>query len=309
MVRVALARPAGGAAGIWLAHLARIALGLVLLYAGLIKTADLSLFVDQIAAYEILPAWAPAMSRFFVVVEFGLGLALLANWRPRITIPATGGLMVFFIGVISWAWANGHTGPCGCFGSRGSKEPLGALLEDLLFVGLAVLAWWGLRRRRGDRPWQFAALLIGLALGASLPIVAANLPLDGLVTDARPGKPFDQLVVEGFDGDVQSGDYLFALIDPAAAASAAIVEPLNELVDADGLPEVVGLCQGSNDDLVAFMFEHDPYFELAYAPRAALRRFYRRLPVCLLVREGMIRQAWFDGVPTADQLRTVSESR
>jgi uncharacterized membrane protein YphA (DoxX/SURF4 family) len=303
--------PRVGRAWWWSGHLSRIALGLVLLVAGLVKAADLPLFAEQIAGYQILPALAPFLARAFVVIELTLAAALLSGWRPRLSLAATAALMLFFIGVVSYAWMQGYEGSCGCFGTRGSRGALGVLIEDSLFIALAVVGLRGLRHEAGRRRWQSAVVLAGVALGLVAPLVSGSLPIDGLVTDARPGQHFDRIVLEGFSGDPEQGSYLFALLDPTGPESVSAVPSLNAIADqrgTDGMPVVVGVIQGSNDDLVGFMFEQDPFFELAHVPRAGLRRFYRQLPVYLLVEDGVIRRAWFDAAPEAPALLAASRS-
>ena len=301
-----------GAACIVIAHLARLALGVIFLLAALLKVADTGLFVEQIQGYDITPAsWAPFLARFFLAIELGLACALIAGYRPRFTLPATVALLVVFMSAIGWAWAHGYTGECGCFGSHGvASGPLGALIEDSLFLVLAAIAWVGLRRREGSGAarWQLGAAWTGLLLGLLLPPVAARLPIDGMVTAAHAGARFDHIIVEGFEGDIQHGDYLFALLDPKQPGSAAAVEPLNALSDIDDVPQVVGVARGSNDDLVEFILEHDAYFEMGHAPPAALRRFYRKLPVYLLVRDGVIQSVWVGTAPTAGDVRGASAS-
>jgi hypothetical protein len=293
----------------WLGHLARIALGIVLLIASLVKAADLPLFAEQIAGYQILPVLAPFLARAFVVIELVLAAGLLSGWRPRWSLTATAALMLLFIVVVVYAWTQGYEGACGCFGTRGSRGPLGVVLEDSLFIALAVIGLRGLRHVSGRRPWQAGAVVAGLVVGLVAPLVAGTLPIDGFVTDARPGQPFDKIVLEGFSGDPEQGTYLFALLDPTDPASANAVSSLDELVEqTDGSPTVVGVIQGTNDDLVGFMFEHDPFFELAHVPRAGLRRFYRELPVYLLVEDGVIRRAWFERVPEATALQARSST-
>ncbi len=284
-----------------LGHTARIALGLIFGYAALLKAADISAFAAQIADYGLTPAsWGAPLARFFVAVEFGLTAALLANFKPRWTAAATGLLLVVFMGAIALAWSRGYTGSCGCFGSHGPvRGPKGALIEDSVFLVLAAVAFWGLAQVSGNRLWQRGLATVGVVLGLLLPSVAPALPVDGWVTAARRGGQFDHVVVEGFDGDIHSGRHLVALLDPAGEASIAAIEALNALDTHGDVPPVVGVVQGTSDDVATLIFEHDAAFELGYAPRQALKRFYRRLPVFLELADGTITGTWFDRPPPA----------
>jgi len=288
--------------GTALGTLARVALGAILLVAALVKTGDPSLFVEQIRDYDITPAsWAPMLAHVFLLIETALGVALIIGWRPRLTIPAAGGLLVLFMLSIAAAWSRGYTGSCGCFGSHGLfSGPGGALIEDTGFLALAVIAFLTVRHRAGNAAWQRGLVGLAALFGIVAPLVAPSLPIDCMVTDASAGTAFDDIVVEGYDGDVHHGAHLVALLDPYGAPSAAAVEALNALAGAD--LHVLGIVQGTNDDLVAFMLEQGATFDLGHAPEAALRRFYRRLPVFLELRDGVIERAWFDAPPDAATL-------
>ncbi len=278
----------------------------MLLLAGAIKAADPSLFVEQITSYGITPAaWSPPLSRLFLMIEFGLGTALVVNLRPRLTLPASVALFAVFTGVLLWAKIEGYAGDCGCFGRVSARGVGSGIVEDLVFAALGLLAWFTLRRRPGGRhPWQLATVVAGVTLGLVSPILAQALDVGHLVTAARPGAPFDQIVVEDFDGDIQRGEYVVALLDPEGQASVEAVESLNGLADDESLPPLVGVFQGSSEAMVAFLFEHGTTFDgYGHAPRAALRRFYRRLPVVLALSNGKILSAWHERIPAVDEVR------
>ena len=73
------------------------------------------------------------------------------------------------------------------------------------------------------------------------------------------------------------------------------------------MPQVVGVAQGTNDELVEFMLEHDAWFEMGFAPEIAVRPFYRQLPVFLHVQDGVIERAWFGSPPDASAMREAGE--
>lgn len=88
------------------------------------------------------------------------------------------------------------------------------------------------------------------------------------------------------------------------------MESIDALAGTEGVPPVIGAFQGDNRSMVAFLFEHAPAFEgVGHAPRAALRRFYRRLPVVLALDSGVIRAAWHETIPaSAEVLATFAAS-
>lgn len=290
------------------AHLARVALGLVFLVAAVTKAPHPTLFAEQIAEYGITPeAWSHWQAPLFIVLELSLGIALIVNWRPKVSISTAIGLMIFFMAVISVAMSKGYDGSCGCFGGASSRGPVDALVEDSLFLAAGLLAWIGMRMddgfaRRGRSRWQLALAFAGVAMGGVAYAVGPRLPLAELATAGRPGAPFDHIVVEELGIDLERGDRLVAILDPAQEASIQAVSPLDELVGVG--PPVIGVFEGDNEQMVGFMFEHAPAFDgMGHAPHIATRRFYRRLPVVLALRDGVIIDAWHERVPSADEVR------
>jgi hypothetical protein len=292
-----------------LAHLARVAFALVFLAAASAKALDLPRFVEQITGFHVAPeGWAPLLARLFVTVEFGIGTASLVNFRPRISIGAGILLLVFFIGVLGYAMATGYAGDCGCFGGAATAAGLPAITKNVLFIIFGLVAL-GVLGGRGRHAWQGVAALAGLGLGLLAPIVGSTLPFARLVTESKPGGRFDHIVVEEFAGDLARGSYLVAILDPGEPASVAAAAPLNALAAAH-LPPVVGVFQGDNTAMVTFLFEHAPEFDgMGHAPREGLRRFYRRLPVVLALRDGEILAAWHEAVPAIEEAGDVFRSR
>ncbi len=299
-----------GVAVVWIGHLARLALALVYLAAVATKSVDVSYFAEQIAEYGVTPAaWAVWQAPLLLALELVIGVALVVNFRPRLTVPAAAALMLVFIGAISIAWSRGYTGGCGCFGGAVYRTPAATLLEDVLFLGLAGLAYLGaIRRERGStrhggHRWQAVAVLLAVVLGLSAPRVAPAIAPPGWATAGVTGGRFDHVVVEEVDARIDHGDLVLALLDPAGDESIAALGPVGDLVGLDGVPPVVGVFQGTNEDMVGVLFEHAPAFDhMGHASRSQLRRFYRELPVVLALRDGEILAAWHDTIPSAEDI-------
>jgi uncharacterized membrane protein YphA (DoxX/SURF4 family) len=125
--------------------LARLALGGVLLAAGLLKIGDLTGSVQSVIAYELFPY---EVSRFIgtvlPVLETALGVLLLLGLFTRVTALLGGLLMLVFIAGIVSAWTRGLSIDCGCFGDGGPVAPedtryLQEIVRDAL---LALAAAW-----------------------------------------------------------------------------------------------------------------------------------------------------------------------
>ena len=81
-----------------LGSLCAIALGLVFLAAGVIKSTDPLMFAQQISDYHLTPAsWGLTLAHLLIVVELALGVAVILHLAPRLGITGILLLLVVFI--------------------------------------------------------------------------------------------------------------------------------------------------------------------------------------------------------------------
>jgi len=131
--------------------LARLILGIVLIWAGVAKVTKPALSARAVRAYQILPYdFAGYVGYALPVLEILVGLLLVAGLFTRASAIVGGLLMLAFIIGISWAWAHGLALDCGCFGGGGTiaasqtQYPLDILRD----VGLLACAAWLIVRPR-----------------------------------------------------------------------------------------------------------------------------------------------------------------
>lgn len=141
---------------------ARLAVGGVLLVAGLLKITDITGSVQSVMAYELFSyPVARVIGSMLPVVEIAVGLLLILGLLTR-GAAAVGGLLmvVFVVGIVS-AWSRGLAIDCGCFGTGGPVEPedTAYLPEILRDLGLLALAAWLVVRPR--TPLALDSLLKG----------------------------------------------------------------------------------------------------------------------------------------------------
>jgi len=141
-----------------LLHLAsRLALGGLLLWAGLIKVGDQQGMTLAIDSYQLLPdAMVRPLAAALPWVEVALGLFLILGLFVRFSAIATGLLLVAFLVGMALAKARGLAIDCGCFGGGGPGQGVSwfDIVRDLVLIGVAGLV---LFLPRG--PWELDALL------------------------------------------------------------------------------------------------------------------------------------------------------
>jgi len=147
-----------------------IFLGVTLLVSGTGKLPGQTEFIDAL----LKSFWTPSVAYFvgYCVpwVETGLGVCLLLGVLPRIAAALCLPLIVGFIANNSWALIHGVVKfpECGyCFGIweefLGALSPLGALVLDIVLLGLALIVLllhqerfltfrpWFIRQKKGGR--------------------------------------------------------------------------------------------------------------------------------------------------------------
>lgn len=119
-------------------HLCRVILGGVFLYAGLLKSQDITAFAGQIAAYQLLPYQVNyLLAATLPYVEVLAGGLLLANRHVRPAALLLGGMTLVFVGALASVILRGLSIDCGCFGPHDRSTPEQALVRDLALLALA----------------------------------------------------------------------------------------------------------------------------------------------------------------------------
>jgi len=285
-----------------LRSLPRVALGLIFIAAGLLKAVDPAEFARQIGTYGIVAGRAPVFLAYLIIpLELALGSALVIGYRPRLAAILTAGLLLVFMGATAYAWSQGKTEGCGCFGSIASRTPGQVLMEDTGFLALACLAM--LLSRSSSRPrWRPATVFcFVLAAGIALPAGAYALPIDSLVTQLKVGGLSSDLPLQEAPMDLSKGSYLVALLDVNASDARETVKRLNQL-NGGRAGAVVAFFGGEVDEKTIFCFNTSPSFEVVAVPRADLKRLYRKLPRFFQLKDGRVSRIWDGAPPTPEEV-------
>ena len=286
--------------------LAAAALGGVFVVAGVLKAADPQLFAEQIRGYQMVPdSLSLPMAYGFVVVELFLGIAAILQIARKRTVLAIMVLLVVFVFATAWAWAHGNAEQCGCFGRAAARGPQGVIIEDVLFLLLGVVALvcpdlpaWPKARR--------AAFAVLTPFLLSMPLWMPTAAIDAWVTPIKPGANLKDMAVDGMRAPVAEGRTLLALFGPDCEACDRSIPVLDRIAGTEGAPKVASVLAGDNQARRAYVLEHVPAFPVGYSSAKAMRQYYRRLPVFILMNEGIVERAWWIDPPDPAQLAAES---
>ncbi len=155
----------------WVGLLARIVVGGVWLWAGLLKVTEPEASVSAVRAYQLLPTGvADAVGNVLPMLEVVLGACLLLGLLTRVAGGLSALLQVAFIIGIASVWVRGISISCGCFGDGGADP-------DAI----------------GKYPWEIArdsGLLLLSLLVVWLP--RTPLALDNLIYSAPRGRDVEE---------------------------------------------------------------------------------------------------------------------
>ena len=283
-------------------HAGRLALGLIFLAAGFLKGLDPLEFAHQVAGYGIAGGRLAALAApALIVFEILLGVMLLAGIRPVLSGLVSALLLSAFIGIEAYGMAAGRTESCGCFGAYVQRTPAEVIGEDLVFVGLAALALWGLKGWSGMRSARAVAVLItALVVSATFVVASPSLPIDAYVTRLRVGRSVADLDLSARVPELLQGRHLVALIDVTDPGTPKVASALDALSGQPGAPAVVGLTPSTEQEIDAFRWTSVPTFEIHRIDRDVIKRLYRKLPRFFVVDSGRV-AAIYDGAPPEKQ--------
>src|SRR5215218_5433344 len=296
----------------WLGTAAGIFLGAVLLVAVWAKALDPAAFAEQIRVegLDVLLS-AQAVALIALVLEAGLGLALVLGIRkPWVLVPAAV-LVAFFVFLTGRAWwmsAHGlrEAESCGCFGNLVQRTPAQAFWQDtLLLVPALLLSFVG-----RDRSSGFPKVRTALVAAATIAIAvfawkAPELPLDDLATRLSPGVEVaeicagatgDTICLDTVAPELKQGRHLVVIADLEDPALAEAVAGLNKIKDEGG--DVWLLSASPSEQHRAFFWRFGPAFQVVETPEPLLRPLYRRLPRSFRVEDGRVTET-YAGLPPA----------
>jgi putative oxidoreductase len=124
----------------YLPVLVRMALGLVFIYAGILKIIDPVAFAGSVAAYKILPYGLNYMvAAVLPWVETLCGLLLVVGYRVKAAACIVIIMNLVFMTALVSTIIRGLDVDCGCFKQGGEKTPAWvAIIRDVFFLAAAI---------------------------------------------------------------------------------------------------------------------------------------------------------------------------
>ena len=137
-----------------IALLCRVILGIVLIYASIVKIVHPAEFAKAIGNYNVLPFGLENLLGIVLpVLELLVGTCLVLGIMIDGSAIIAGGMMVVFIIAISQALFRGIDINCGCFKvtveNGGHQVGIRRIIEDFIYLGMALMVL-----SRGEKKWE-----------------------------------------------------------------------------------------------------------------------------------------------------------
>lgn len=175
------------------ARIARILVGIVFIFSGLIKLNDpvgtqikfeeyFEVFAQDIPLLHgffmaLVPATL-ALSVLFCAAEIILGVALLVSYKPKVTVWLLFFLIVFFTFLTFYSAYFNRVTDCGCFGDAIKLKPWTSFGKDVILTILILFIIGHRNRLRNRNTGWLVGLTIVLTLGLGIYAVEFLPPLD-----------------------------------------------------------------------------------------------------------------------------------
>lgn len=132
----------------------RIFVGVLFIFSGLIKLNDpigtqikmeeyFEVFAEDIGSFfHAFVPWALEIGMIMIVLEVVLGIAILLNYRMKITTWVLLGLMVFFTILTFYSAYFNKVTDCGCFGDAIKLTPWESFTKDIVLMVFVLHLFW-----------------------------------------------------------------------------------------------------------------------------------------------------------------------
>lgn len=291
--------------------LGAVVLGAVLLFGAWAKALDPVAFAEQIHQQGLdVVLSARVVATFAILLEVGLGMALVLNVRRLWVLWPAALLVVFFLfltGRTYYLFSHGLLEAdvgCGCFGNLVERTPAEAFWQDLaLLVPSLLAAFVGRQRVAGPPKLRLGAVALAMLGMGLFAWWSPALPIDDLATRLSVGKRLDQICSGSGSQRIclgtlwvpfESDEHLVVIADLEEGAIGDLVGRLNAYTDQGH--SVVLLSSGTPEQNRMFFWQWGPVFEIVETPVALVRSLYRTLPRSFLVVDGVVTQTW-SGLP------------
>jgi len=283
-----------------LRYFARLLVGTLFLVSGFGKLLDVENFGNLIVSYGFF--WSALLAPAIVVLELGLGLALVMDVFPRICSWISIGLLALFTGAFFYGNVVNGIEDCGCFGNLDLvKLPVWATYARNALLLLLLIA--GMEKNADPKPDLFRSGVLAVGVAAALFVSGYTFEPPQSFRERMPRQhplihmdvadtPIPQFIQTSPDSTYTLYVFSFSCVSCINGLPA-----LREYQDSAICDKVIGLAVNEDKDNAIHSY-YDFNFPVVYVGNA-MSRFTDTVPTLLYIRNNRIEFVVEGGVPSS----------
>lgn len=283
-----------------LKYFARLLVGILFLVSGFGKLLDVENFGNLIVSYGFF--WSAMLAPAIVVLEVGLGLALVMDVFPRVCSWISIGLLAVFTGAFFYGNVVNGIEDCGCFGNLDIvKLPVWATYARNALLLLLLIA--GMEKNADPKPDLFRSGVLAVGVAAALFVSGYTFEPPQSFRERMPRQhhlihmdvadtPIPQFIHTSPDSTYTLYVFSFSCVSCINGLPA-----LREYQDTAICDKVIGLAVNEDKDNAIHSY-YDFNFPVVYVGNA-MSRFTDTVPTLLYIRNNRIEFVVEGGVPSS----------
>lgn len=293
-----------------------IIIGSIFLLTGIAKVLEPWKFIQHISKLRILDFQViTPVSLTFIAIEVALGIALIMNITPFITIPTSIVLLIGLSILTYWSTSTDRTEDCGCYNGWLEITPVQSILLNLVYTTGLIVTLIGLIYQYQENQvstisiWQWVLILGSLIISGIL----ANASLEYLTKNGRPyidlspvreqqpwqtrwlGENVTQL------HQLMSDVKIIVFLTPGCPVCQKWLEMLTVVHSQKHLPDVIVILDVDDNDQKEKIISD---YALELPTISVSESQYQKLsinvvPTAVILQSGVIQHKWAGGMPLA----------
>ncbi len=291
-----------------------IIIGSIFLLTGIAKVLEPWKFIQHISQLRLIDfQLITPVSLAFIAIEVALGIALIMNIAPFITIPTSIVLLIGLSILTYWSTSTDRTEDCGCYNGWLEITPAQSLLLNLVYTIGLIFTLIGFIYQENQvntaSIWQLLLILGSLIISGIL----ASGSLEYLTKNGRPyidlspvreqqpwqtqwlGEDVTQL------HQLMSDVKIVVFLTPGCPVCQKWLEMLKVVHSQKHLPDVIVILDiNDNDEKEKFESDYAWDFPAISISESQYRKLsINVVPTAVILQSGVIQHKWAGGMPLA----------
>lgn len=278
--------------------------GILYLFSGFAKAVDSQWFAALIASYGF--SWLGNLSPFISGVEIVLGLCLILNIKPTLTVAVTGILTLLFTVSFAFGFFNKGITDCGCMGPF-IKIPFAFTFARNILIMMGCYWVWSTKESTNDPVPAWKQWIVYSVGAASFCLAGTTLGMPFLDKDmVDVGDPVADTYLKDYKAKIEKGRSYVFIFSTGCGHCWNSTENVNSYKKVLATNNVIGITF-PNEDTSAYMKEMRPNFEVYKYPSNKLKDIFE-IPTFLVLEDGKIERIFKSNkIPCAQMLRLYEE--